>query len=154
MLTLDQLKLSLNLHNVKRFQTHRLQQTKSVAEHSFRVAALYNYLGGKELIPAMCHDIEEAITGDIPSPAKKHIKGLDYFENMRPKFEDTREARLGKLCDKLELVLDLREQLEDTGKLPKRLMQVYEDELESVHDIAKELGIAKEVKQLLRELSK
>jgi 5'-deoxynucleotidase YfbR-like HD superfamily hydrolase len=154
MINLDQLKLALNLHNVRRFQTHRLQQNKSVAEHSFRVGALYNYLGGTEYESAFFHDIEESITGDIPSPAKKHLKGLEYFEEMRPKYEDTKQARLGKLCDKLELVLDLREQLEDTGKLPKRLMQVYEDELEAVHDIAKELGKAKEVKQLLRELSK
>lgn len=113
---------------------------------------LYAFLGGKELIAAFGHDAEEAITGDIPSPAKKHIKGLDYFESMRPQFQDNKEARLGKLCDKLELVLDLREQLEDTGKLPKRLMQVYEDELESVHDIAKELGLSKEVKQLLKAI--
>lgn len=152
MLTMDQLKLMLNLHNVKRFQTHRLQQTKSVAEHSFRVGMLYAFLGGKEFIPAFGHDAEEAITGDIPSPAKKHIKGLEYFEEMRPKFQDSKEARLGKLCDKLELVLDLREQLEDNGTLPKRLMQVYEDELELVHDIAKELNISKEVKQLLKSI--
>lgn len=123
-----------------------------MAEHSFRVGMLYAFLGGKELIAAFGHDAEEAITGDIPSPAKKHIKGLDYFESMRPQFQDNKEARLGKLCDKLELVLDLREQLEDTGKLPKRLMQVYEDELESVHDIAKELGLSKEVKQLLKAI--
>lgn len=154
MLTLSQLKLILNLHNIRRFQTHRLQSPKSVAEHSFRMGMLYSFLGGKEMIPALGHDAEEAITGDIPSPAKKHIKGLEYFESMRPAFEDEKEKRLAKLADKLELVLDLREQLEDNGKLPKRLMQVYEDELELVHEIAKELGKSKEVKQLLKDLNK
>jgi len=153
MLTLEQLKLALNLHNVRRFQTHRLQASKSVAEHSFRVASLYAYLGGKEVLPALMHDIEEAETGDLPSPIKKHLTGLERYEVLRPVFENKNEGRLGKLADKLELVLDLREQLEDVGRLPKRLMDIYETELEMAMDIAKELGIAKEVKKLLKEIS-
>lgn len=152
-MTLDQLKLSMNLHNVRRFQTHRLQASKSVAEHSFRVAALYAYLGGKELLPAMLHDIEESITSDIPSPVKKNLKGLEIYEAMRPQFEDKKEQRLGKLADKLELVLDLREQLEETGRLPKKLMEIYENELDMAKEIAKELGITKELTKLLREIS-
>lgn len=152
-MNLEQLKMTMNLHNVRRFQTHRLQASKSVAEHSFRVAALYHYLGGKEIIPALLHDIEESLTSDIPSPIKKNLKGLEMYEDMRPQFEDKKEQRLGKLADKLELVLDLREQLEDTGRLPKRLMDIYETELENALDISKELGIAKEVKKLLREIS-
>jgi len=154
MINLEQLKLAMNLHNVQRFQTHRLQQPKSVAEHSFRVFFIYAYLGGKELIAAAGHDLEEAETGDIPSPAKKKMSGLDKFEAMRPQFEDAKEARLGKLADKLDLVLDLREQLEDTGTLPRKLRTIYEDELELVMDIAKELGKVKEVKQLLKDLQK
>ena len=70
-MTLEQLKLAMSLHNIRRFQTHRMMQSKSVAEHSFRMAALYAYLGGTEILPAMLHDIEESITGDIPSPVKK-----------------------------------------------------------------------------------
>lgn len=152
-MTLEQLKLAMNLHNVRRFQTHRLQASKSVAEHSFRVAAIYAYLGGVEVLEAMCHDIEEALTGDLPSPIKKELKGLEKFEDMRPAFKDKREARLGKLADKLELVLDLREQLEDVGRLPRRLMDIYENELDSAKEIAKELGITKEMNKLLKEVS-
>lgn len=152
-MTLEQLKLALNLHNVRRFQTHRLQTNKSVAEHSFRVASLYAYMGGKEILPALLHDAEEALTGDLPSPIKKKLTGLEYFEAMRPQFEDKKEERLGKLCDKLELVLDLREQLEDTGKLPRRLMDIYELELDMAKDIAKELGLSKEITKLLKEVS-
>src|ERR1700682_1887007 len=103
MLSLDQLKLSLNLHNIRRFQTHRLQIPKSVAEHSFRMGLIYAYLGGKELIAAFGHDIEEAITGDIPSPVKRDIQGLEKFEAMRPNYEDPNQKKLGKLADKLEL---------------------------------------------------
>jgi 5'-deoxynucleotidase YfbR-like HD superfamily hydrolase len=154
MLTFEQLKLALKLHIIQRFQTHRLQQRKSVGEHSFRVAVIYDYLGGTETIAALCHDIEEAETGDIPSPAKAHIKGLEYFEKLRPEFKDKTQKKLAKLADKLELVLDLREQLDDVGKLPKRLMEIYEEELELVYDLAKELNKIKEVKQLLKDLAK
>jgi 5'-deoxynucleotidase YfbR-like HD superfamily hydrolase len=153
-LTKEQLKLALNLHNIRRFQTHRLQVPKSVAEHSFRVAAIYAFLGGKEILPAMLHDIEESITGDVPSPVKKDLQGLEKYEAMRPSFEAASEKKLGKVADKLELVLDLREQLEDTGRLPRRLMEIYESELEAAMDLAKELDKAKEVKALLKELSK
>ena len=121
MLTLDQFKLSMTLRNVSRFQTHRLQHRQMVDQHSFRAAAIYIYLGGKEPIPMLFHDIDEALTGDLPSPIKKDLKGLEKFEDMRPPFEDKKEARLGKLADKLELILDLQEQLDDTGTLPKKL---------------------------------
>lgn len=153
-MTKEQLKLALNLHNIRRFQTHRLQVPKSVAEHSFRVAAIYAFLGGKEILPAMLHDIEESITGDVPSPVKKDLQGLEKYEAMRPTFESSTEKKLGKVADKLELVLDLREQLEDTGRLPRRLMDIYESELEAAMDLAKELDKAKEVKALLKDLSK
>jgi len=153
MINLDQLKLALNLHVVRRWQTHRLQQTKSVAEHSFRVAAIYAYLGGKEVLAAMCHDIEEAVTSDIPSPIKKNLKGLEMYESLRPSFQNADEKKLGKIADKLELVLDLREQLDDIGRLPKLLMEIYETELEAVLDLSKELGKTKEVKKLLKDLS-
>ena len=153
-MTLEQLRLAMNLHNIRRFQTHRLQSPKSVAEHSFRMGMIYEYLGGKELIAAFGHDLEEAITGDLPSPIKKDLKGLDKYEDMRPKYEDKREARLGKLADKLELVLDLQEQLDDNGRLPKKLMLIYEDEKELALEIAKEIDKVQEVKKLLRDLSK
>lgn len=153
-LTLEQLKLALNLHNVRRFQAHRMVQAKSVAEHSFRVASVYAYLGGKEILPAMLHDLEESITGDLPSPIKKDIKGLEKFEAVRPPFEDPIEKKLGKLADKLELILDLQEQLDETGVLPRSLRRIYDDEKELAFEIAKEIGKLKEVKQLLRDLNK
>ena len=152
-MNLDQLKLALNLRNISRFQTHRLQHRQSVDQHSFRVAALYVYLGGTEVEAALFHDLEEAVTGDLPSPIKVDLTGLEKYELLRPQFADPIEKRLGKLADKLELILDLREQLEDTGKLPKRLMTIYEDEMDRALEIARELGKVKEVKKLLREVS-
>lgn len=153
MLTLDQLKLALNLVNIRRFQTHRLLAERNVAEHSFRAGMIYAYLGGKELIAMFGHDIEESVTGDLPSPIKKDLQGLEKYEAMRPEFEDKAEQRLGKLSDKLELVLTLREQLLDTGRLPPKLMEIYETELDAAKDIAKEVGRVKEVNKLLKEIN-
>lgn len=153
-LTLEQLKLSLNLHNVKRFQAHRMLQPKSVAEHSFRVGVIYTYLGGIEPIPSFLHDAEESITGDLPSPIKKDLTGLEKYEAMRPQFKDPGEKKLSKLADKLELILDLQEQLDDTGILPKKLRNIYDDEKELVFDLAKDLGKITEVKKLLKDLAK
>jgi 5'-deoxynucleotidase YfbR-like HD superfamily hydrolase len=152
MLNLDQLKLALNLVNIRRFQTHRMLAERNVAEHSFRAGMIYAHLGGKEHIAMFSHDIEESITGDLPSPIKKDLTGLEKFEALRPAFEDPKEARLGKLADKLELVLTLREQLADTGRLPRKLMEIYENELELAIDIAKELNKTKEVRKLLKEV--
>ena len=106
------------------------------------------------MLPALGHDIEEAMSGDIPGPVKKHLKGLEFFEQLRPKFESDYEKKLAKVCDKLELVLDLREQLEDTGRLPKKLMEIYEDEVDALIELSKEIGKTKEVKTLMKELSK
>jgi 5'-deoxynucleotidase YfbR-like HD superfamily hydrolase len=154
MITFDQLKAALTLRNVHRFQTHRLQHRQMVDQHSFRAAALFIYLGGKDIIPILFHDIDESITGDLPSPIKKDLQGLEKFEAIRPKYTETRESRLGLLCDKLELVLDLQEQFDDTGILPKKLRMIYEDEKEMTLEIARELGIIQEVKKLLKDLSK
>lgn len=154
MLTIEQLRLALSLRNVSRFQTHRLQHRQSVDQHSFRVAVLYAFLGGTEILATLLHDLSESITGDLPSPIKKDIQGLDKFEKVEPCFENPKEARLKKLCDKLELVLDLREQLLDTGKLPSRLMEIYETELDLTKEIAKELGKTKELNYLLKEAVK
>jgi 5'-deoxynucleotidase YfbR-like HD superfamily hydrolase len=146
-MTLEQLKLALRLHRVARFQTHHLLEPMSVAEHSFRVAALYAYLGGKEILPAMLHDLEEAITGDLPSPIKKELQGLEKFEAMRPQFETLEEKKLGKLADKLDLLLHIRGQV----KYSNDLMEIYDTELECLMDLARELGKTKEVKKLLKE---
>lgn len=149
-----QLALALQLRNVERFQTHRLQHRQKVDQHSFRTLMLYDHFGGTEHMAMATHDIEEAMTGDLPSPVKKYVQGLDLFEKIRVHFTNDREAKLGKLCDKLELVIDLREQLDDTGQLPEKLMEIYEDEYDKVMEIAKELGKEKDVKKLLRNASK
>lgn len=78
------------LSNVKRFASLKLDCEYSGADHSFRVAILamliadeYNVntdekLNVEEILrKSLIHDIEESITGDIPTPVKE-------FEGMRP----------------------------------------------------------------------
>ena len=148
MINLEQLKAAYNLHRVRRFQTSHLLEPMSVAEHSLRVGFLYTYLGGKETIAAFGHDLEEAITGDIPGPIKKELSGLEKFEALRLAFEDSREARLAKLADKLDLVIHIRPQI----KFNDRMLEIYESELDQAKEIARELGKTREVNKLLKEL--
>jgi len=147
---IDQLKAGLSLHKVSRFQTYLLAQPKSVAEHSFRVGLLYSYLGGTEILAAFGHDLEEAITSDIPGPIKAELSGLDkYIDKYRLVFSEKKEKDLCKLADLLELVLDLIEQ-QMLGNQSPDLMGVYEDTLEEVMDRAKKLGLKTEVRKIIR----
>lgn len=148
MIDLDQLKLALRLHRVQRFQTHHLVEPMSVAEHSFRVGMLYAYLGGKEPYAAFGHDLEEAATGDLPSPIKKELQGLEKFESIRPQFKDDEEKKLGKLADRLDLVLHIRPQ----ARFNEELQDIYETELDLLMELARELKKTREVKRILKEI--
>lgn len=151
-MNLDQLKAAMSLHLIDRFATHSINYRKSVAEHSFRVALLYSYLGGTEVLSALTHDSEESVTGDIPSPTKKHLSGLESLEkHYRVNFQDPKEKDLCKLCDELELVLDLIEQQQSGNNSPK-LMNIYDEALDSVREKAKQLNKLSEVKKLIKEL--
>lgn len=151
MINLDQLKAALGLHRVKRFQTHHLNEPMSVAEHSFRVACLYIYLGGTEIAPALSHDFEEAITGDIPGPAKREGM-VTVSEEVKEKyclpFESPPEKKLAKLADVLDVVIHIREQ----AKFSDRMTDIYETELERVLEMARELKKTREIKKILKEV--
>lgn len=62
---------------VKRFHTWPTIQTETVGHHSFMVAHLCDMLCDAPrfslIIAALCHDLAEAVTGDIPSPVKRRI---------------------------------------------------------------------------------
>lgn len=154
MLDLNQLKAALGTDNVPRFPTHWVLKEDKVSQHQYRATLIYTYLGGTETIAMLTHDAPEFLTSDIPSPIKKDIQGLEKFDYLSVPFKDAKEKRLGKIADKLDLVLTLKNQLNAVGRLPDSLMQIYETELEMTLDISKELGKAKEVKQLLRDLNK
>jgi 5'-deoxynucleotidase YfbR-like HD superfamily hydrolase len=60
---------------VKRYHTVTTLQTETVGHHSHGVALLCLVLqpssGDRLLKAALCHDLTEHVTGDIPSPAKR-----------------------------------------------------------------------------------
>lgn len=153
MFSIEQLKAGLNTDDVPRFPTHWVLRADRVSQHQYRASLLYAYLGGKELLAMLTHDSPESVTSDLPSPVKKDLTGLEKFDYLSVPFEDPKEKRLGKCSDKLDLVLTLKKQLNAVGRLPDGLMQIYESELDMTLDIAKELGIVKEVKKLLKEVS-
>jgi hypothetical protein len=153
-LSIDQLRLALNLHNITRFQTHETLKTDNVSNHSFRACAFYDYFGGTEPMAMLFHDLEESITGDLPSPIKKYLQGLEIFELIRPKFQDDKQKRLGKMCDKLDLVVKLQTQMLNTNTLPPDLYAIYEKEKDMLMDIAKEVGLKSDVLKLLSLLKK
>lgn len=153
MFNIDQLQASLGTDHVPRFPTHWILKQDYVSQHQYRATLFYAYLGGKELLAMLTHDSPEAITSDLPSPIKKELTGLEKFDYLSVPFIDPKEKRLGKCCDKLDLVFKLRQQFNAVGRLPDKLMIIYETELDNMLDIAKELGIVKEVKKLLKDLS-
>lgn len=155
-MTLEQLKLSLKrLHRIPRFNSYTMTKPKSVLEHSARTAILFHYLGGKELIQALMHDYSEAVLGfDPPSPIKEQIPAIKEFE-LRPEncipFEQEKEKELCKLCDGVELLLDLKEQ-QQLGNNTPELLNIYDDVLQEVMDKAKKLDRRNEIKKLINSL--
>lgn len=153
-LTIEQLKAAVKTDNVPRFPTHWILRPDLVSQHQYRATLYYIFLGGTELVAMLTHDAPESYTSDIPSPVKKDIIGLDKFDYLSVAFKDPIQKKLGKVCDKLDLLLVLRNQLDAIGKLPDSLMNIYEDEMDKMLDLAKEIGKLKEVKQLLKEIGK
>lgn len=85
---LDALLKVSHLSDVHQFQGHPQIKSISVAEHSYYVAMCALLIGqylhsqGRSnievienaVVKALMHDVEECVTGDIPYPAKQHIK--------------------------------------------------------------------------------
>lgn len=95
------------------------------------------------------HDAEETATGDIPSPSKQFINGLSHFDYLKPAFKSKKQKELGKLCDRLETVIDLLEHKELYGKLPTKMGIILLVESIRVLKLAKKLSKLQEVNRLL-----
>ena len=112
---------------------------ESVADHSFRTAVIGYVLASQEpdadrnkvILMCLFHDLPEARTGDLNYVNKRYVKAdeeravrdqageLFFGEEMidlSREFNavDTLEARLSKDADQLDLILELKEQL-DSG---------------------------------------
>ena len=110
----DELQKLLTLSIVPRWAIIDKFRDQTVGEHTFRVAAIVLQLvrefdkrglyvsKSKALELAIIHDIEEAWSGDLPTPYKR-LKGLQE-STFKP---DTNEAFLVKLADLLEACIFL-----------------------------------------------
>ena len=97
----DHLRNSLNAGRVRRFHTAVEIPPQSVAEHSFGVALIVEYLHSKSVKPsgsdfsgrlmrhALKHDLSEYFTADIPSPVRKKFDD-DEFNDMADEFAETK----------------------------------------------------------------
>jgi 5'-deoxynucleotidase len=82
----------LRAGHVKRWHIINTAASQSIAEHSYLVAIIAMHLCkdmGGELVEqqecavwALFHDAVEIRTGDIPTPAKKLIRQVDYYKDM------------------------------------------------------------------------
>lgn len=100
---------------VKRWHMINTQITQTLAEHSANVALLAfliakttpgMFFGDSHSVAthALIHDLSEVFTGDIPTPTKRYIAGLDDLERkVTPTIFETRPGKnqkmLIKLCD-------------------------------------------------------
>lgn len=105
------------LSTVKRWVILRTIQTQSVAEHCFNVqricmglAPWFRITNPKELFAlsqaALHHDDDEALTGDIPSPAKR------YFESYEKGIDDGVSSWYTKAGHQARSIVKLADMLE------------------------------------------
>lgn len=110
---------------------------ESVADHSFRMTVIGYVLasmkpeadGRKVVLMCLFHDMPEARTGDHNYVNKRYaqvdetqaledqVRGLPFGQEMKELFREfneaqTLEARLAKDADQIDLILDLKEQLD------------------------------------------
>lgn len=108
---------------VKRSHTLRTLFERNVAEHSWGVAMLvrqvYAWAGvappSRVLLAALCHDLSEYVTGDLPATAKREHPALKlaanavttpWEEKLGLRYELTQdEQKLLLWCDRMEFAL-------------------------------------------------
>ena len=110
---------------VKRWHTVSTIQQQTVAEHSWGVAMICRELWPEDhklLEAALCHDLGEGLTGDVPWPVKranfvfkKHLDEIEESEQERlgcvVPLEPRQRSRL-KIADMLEMMCFAVEEME------------------------------------------
>tara|TARA_R110000851_G_scaffold239567_1_gene392265 strand:+ start:211 stop:705 length:495 start_codon:yes stop_codon:yes gene_type:complete len=110
---------------VKRWHTVSTIQQQTVAEHSWGVAMICRKLWPEDqklLEAALCHDLGEGLTGDVPWPVKqsnfvfkKHLDEIESVEQERlgcvVLLEPRQKSRL-KIADMLEMMCFAAEEIE------------------------------------------
>lgn len=138
MLTNDELELALRLPSIQRWQIVEVSKPQSVADHTFRVWLLATHLWDT-LFPvphnsldratlerwALFHDVDEVVTGDIPSTVKQTLNRAvpgavarlkqavheQHFPSIEAMFRgqmNTTVERVVDICDIVEAMLYIR----------------------------------------------
>ncbi len=150
---------------------------ESVAEHSWRLCLmayllkdeLKEYNMDKVMLMCLVHDLGEAITGDIPVFYKKETDEVKEQEEVEKLLnilegtvkielknifdeieeENTKEARIFKALDKLEVVIQHNE-----GPLDRWIDLEYELNLTYGEEEAKEFDVLNKIRKIAKEISK
>lgn len=133
-----ELDIMLKLPRIRRWQIVRTYHTQSVSDHSFRVWLLATHLYdtlfpiphnsfARELLSrwAMLHDVDEVLTGDMPSTVKRLLEevapgvmgrfqdrllvDLPLVAETRNGIRNTLEEVLVKIADNVEAILYLQD---------------------------------------------
>lgn len=101
---------------VQRFHTRHMLQRSNVAQHSFNVMLILDYLYNGDPPPrvmraAMFHDLHELYTGDIPHPFKHAVGGIGSHILAEERAIDAH------MCTHVELTYDETEVLKAADML-------------------------------------
>ena len=123
---------------VKRWHTVTTIQQQTVAEHSWGVAMICRKLWPEDKVlmeAALCHDLGEGLTGDVPWPVKqanfvfkKHLDEIEGDEQERlgcsVLLTSQQKSRL-KVADMLEMICFAVEEIELGNKNMQEVFNRY-----------------------------
>lgn len=117
----------MNLTHVKRWTIVPMRREENVAEHSFRVAAIAEYLADRIeaddnfegsldrlmiLRIALRHDLDEVFSGDVPTPCKPLLDTKKLAERIDNEIRHIKgmekEYAIVKLADTLDTIWSLK----------------------------------------------
>ena len=97
--------------DIKRWTIVRMMREQSLAEHSFNVTmiarAICKEIGLDDTNVtkyALDHDLDEILTGDIPTPAKQRLKIRDPYKGSGRALCDSQEISIVMLADMIEAI--------------------------------------------------
>ena len=140
MLTINEI---LRAQNVKRWSLVATTRPQSIAEHTFNVTMIARSMCKSLGIPdelvikaALEHDLDECITGDIPSPTKRRIEqmGFDFgdLEVVKKNYSrlDADSSTIVKCADLIDAIHFLQEF--GTGRRARDVEELLRDQLQDI----------------------
>lgn len=101
----------LRAQDVTRWGIINCSRRQSLAEHTFNVVALARDLANRLGVPddkiikyAFDHDLDEILTGDIPTPAKERLNIRDNYAGRSRDKCATIDVAIVSVCDLIEAI--------------------------------------------------